>query len=84
MASKQELTSFVSKYRYLCSAGYQANLNFSCQGGRTYVSFNVDLGILPPPREQPLPYAREADVSPQSKCRSQLTIVACKGVKMQR
>ena len=66
-ASGVELTSFVTKYRYLCSAGFQAHLSFSCQNGRTHVSLNVDLGILQPPVEQPPP---TATLSKSSKCRS--------------
>ena len=66
-ASGIELTSFVTKYRYLCSAGFQAHLSFSCQDGRTHVSLNVDLGILQPPVDQPPPTTA---LSKSSKCKS--------------
>ena len=44
-----ELESLVAKFRFLSCAGYATTLTLSSENGRTCVSFNVDLGALPPP-----------------------------------
>ena len=47
------LECFLSKFRCLSIAGYEATLNISCKAGQTYVSLNANLGQLhsqsPPP-----------------------------------
>ena len=51
-----ELDGLVAKYRYLSSAGYQASLKIdTTEDGCTMVSFNVNLGVLPPPMMIPPP-----------------------------
>ena len=48
-----ELECFLSKFRCLSIAGYEAKLNISCKAGQTYISLNGILGQLnsqsPPP-----------------------------------
>ena len=55
MGGNRELESFVSKFRYLCSAGYKCSLSFSSEKGQTLVCFNAELGFIPPPVDQPPP-----------------------------
>ena len=50
-----EIDSFISKYQYLCSSGYEASLTFKSDNGQTRVSFEVNLGFLPPPLSMPPP-----------------------------
>ena len=50
MATNFELNSFLTKFKQMCSAGYNATLKLQSENGRATVSFNVDLGeLLPPP-----------------------------------
>ena len=60
-----ELESFVAKFRYLTCAGYQTSLTVRSENGQTRVSFDVNLGILPPPFSCPPP-----GVSPTQRRRS--------------
>ena len=56
MAPFSELESFVAKFRYLCSAGFNASLSLNSDGdGHARVSFEVDLGFLEPPMTLPPP-----------------------------
>ena len=55
MANTHELDSFVEKFRYLCSAGFDATLTLRSEKGQAHVSFNVNLGFLPPPLAFPPP-----------------------------
>ena len=56
MAPFSELDSFVAKFRYLCSAGFNASLSLNAVGdGHARVSFEVDLGFLEPPMSVPPP-----------------------------
>ena len=56
LATVYELDSFVTKFRYLCSAGFNASLTVKSNGdGRARVSFEVDLGFLQPPLTVPPP-----------------------------
>ena len=55
MANCYELESFVAKFRYLCSAGFDSTLTLSPKKGQAHVSFNVNLGFLPPPLSFPPP-----------------------------
>ena len=41
-----ELESFLTKFRCLSIAGYEATLNISCKAGQTYISLNANLGQL--------------------------------------
>ena len=54
MATK-ELESFVTKFKYLCSAGYSTSLSLKAENGIAKISFDVSLGFLPPPTSQPPP-----------------------------
>ena len=49
LTSTREIDSFLSKFRYLCSTGFKASLNISCENGRTVVDLHVDLGCTLPP-----------------------------------
>ena len=65
MSSSAELNSFVDKFQYLCSAGFNASLTFNSNGaGHARVLFEVDLGFIQPPLTVPPP------TSPSQKCRS--------------
>ena len=55
MSTYQEIESFISKFKYLCSAGYSSTLSLSSEKGQVSVSFNVNLGFLPPPTGVPPP-----------------------------
>ena len=55
MASHLEIDSFISKYRYLCSLGYEASLTLKSNIGQTRINFEVDLGFMPPPFAMPPP-----------------------------
>ena len=55
MATSSEIESFVSKFRYLCSAGFKASLKLNCEDGHAFISFDVNLGPLPPPLFIPPP-----------------------------
>ena len=50
-----ELESFLSKFKYLCNAGYNASLTFKAENGSTDISFNVSLGFIHPPMNYPPP-----------------------------
>ena len=64
MSPLSELNSFVTKFHYLCSAGFKASLTLNSSGdGRARVAFEVELGFLQPPVTVPPP------VSPSSKQR---------------
>ena len=52
--ANQEFESFVSKFRYLSSAGFKAQLNVSAEEGKTLISLNVELGSMLPTKPQPL------------------------------
>ena len=43
MATSSEIESFVSKFRYLCSAGFKASLKLNCEDGHAFISFDVNL-----------------------------------------
>ena len=64
MGSQCELDSFVSKFRYMCSAGYKTSLTFSSENGTAHVRFDANLGFLPPLLSVPPP------VSPLQRQRS--------------
>ena len=55
MANCDELQNFIDKFRYLCSAGFDATLTLSSEKGQAQVCFNVNLGFLPPPVAVPPP-----------------------------
>ena len=55
MSASVELESFIAKFRYLCSAGYQASLSLKSENGIARVSFDVTLGFVPPPVSLPPP-----------------------------
>ena len=55
MAIHLEIDSFVSKYRHLCTLGYEASLTFKSNNGHTQISFEVNLGFMPPPFSMPPP-----------------------------
>ena len=59
-----EIKSFIAKFRYLCSAGFQATLKFSCDEGITSVSMDCNLGFLPPPVCVPPPASVKQNRSP--------------------
>ena len=46
MATEIELTSFLTKFKHLCNAGFQASLHLNCKDGKATVSLEVDLGSL--------------------------------------
>ena len=70
MANCYELDSFVTKFRYLCSAGYDATLTLSSEKGQAQVSFNVNLGSLPPPLTLPPPAPIVSSATPCQRRRS--------------
>ena len=55
VSASVELESFIAKFRYLCSAGYQASLSLKSENGIARVSFDVTLGFVPPPVSLPPP-----------------------------
>ena len=64
MGNYFELESFIAKFRYLCSAGYDASMTLSSEKGEARISFNVNLGVLPPPMTVPPP----ATTAPDTPC----------------
>ena len=54
MATQCELDSFVTKFRNICSLGYNATLTISSKNGQAHVGLDIDLGFLfPPPSSLP-------------------------------
>ena len=55
MATNFEINSFLTKFKQLCSDGFNASLQFRSENGNAIVSFKVDLGKLClPPISQPV------------------------------
>ena len=45
-ANEFELNSFLTKFKHLCTAGYEASLQLNCNNRLATVSLNVTLGSL--------------------------------------
>ena len=54
-ASNRELDSFLSKFKYLTSAGFQASISFKTENFTTHISFDVEPPCLLPPCNFPPP-----------------------------
>ena len=44
-----ELNSFITKFKYLCHAGFDASLNLSCAHGKATVTLQAEIGFMGPP-----------------------------------
>ena len=47
-----ELNSFITKFKYLCHAGFDASLNLSCAHGKATVTLQAEIGFMGPPPSQ--------------------------------